>query len=156
MIHRARVAIAAGALLLAGLSAHATAANSNTYAFSCTNPSLTLTPVSFVLPITATAATTGAKVTFEPLTIYFAANKSYPSMFTTMVEGQHFTSCTLVQTTVVSGTTTVYTWSLSLAMMTGLTAMGTDASSPNYAGTYAPTGLMQASFIYGGLQVTAK
>jgi len=159
MIRRARLTIMAAIVLLAGAHAYAiTPINANTYTFSCSSPSFSLTPVSFVAPITGTPPIVGAagKLVFEPVTIVFPVTKEYVQLYEWMASGQTFNNCTLVQTTSVSGTTTTYTWKFMLASITGLTAIGSDASSPNYQGTYAPTGLVQVSFTYGAMQVSYK
>jgi len=133
-----------------------------TYAFSCSGPTLAITPVAFSLAAgTSNPASANGNVTLGPLTILFLANQTYNTLFQDLVKKDTFTSCILTETAYIPATssvpasTHVTTWTLELAAVTGVTALGNDASTPNYLGSSVPTALVQATFAFSNIKIQA-
>lgn len=133
-----------------------------TYAFSRSGPSLAITPVAFSLTAgLSNPASQAGNVTLGPLTIIFLANPTYNTLLQDLVKKDNFTACTLTETAYVPASsgvpssTHVTTWTFELAALTGVTALGNDASTPNYLGNSVPTALVQASFAFGNFKVQA-
>jgi len=166
-IRQLREVIAAGVLLLAGASTNAASAPTTTYKFSCNGPNppaLSLTLVSFSLPVSRVASSSGSSgstTKIGPLTIVFQPNSAITEMLAEVEGGQLFETCSLLEKVVTpasggsAGSTASYRWNLALVRPTGLTAIGTSSSNSDSAGANVPTGLMQATYEVGAIEVTA-
>jgi len=163
MIRRVRAMIVVAATLMVSLSVHAktkTVASEGNFNFRCVGPALNLSAISFSLPVSrsAAAATSGAaasgRLATSTLTIDFPADKAYSTLFAQITHGEHYSSCTLVQSMVASaksdgtgGSSTVFTWTFSQVTPSTLTAIWRDPSIPGSASAGSPGGDSPASLI---------
>jgi hypothetical protein len=148
-----------------GNTAVTTEANS-TYNFRCVGPALNLMITSFSLPVSrsATDAATGAgaaKKSTSSLTIEFPMGKAYSTLYTQVIQGDHYSSCTLVETVLGSASGTgvagkiVFTWTFSQVTPTNVTAIwkdASDASAPN-TGAKIPTELVRATLNFSEVRL---
>jgi hypothetical protein len=168
MIRRVRAMIVVAAALMASLNVHAktkTVASEGSYNFKCVGPALNLSAISFSLPVSrsAAAATSGAaasgRLATSTLTIDFPADKAYATLFSQITHGEHYSSCTLVETMVVNASpgvtasSTVFTWTFSQVTPSTLTAIWRDPSIPGSAsagslGGDSPASQIRATFAY--------
>ncbi len=137
MNRRVRRLIVAAAALMGCMHAYAgnktkvgVPANEGSYNFRCVGPTLDLTVTSFTLPFSRSAGnlTTGAQAgrstTASTVTIEFPASKAYATMYGQILHGDHYSSCTLVETV----GATVFTWTFSQVTPTVVTAIWKDGS----------------------------
>lgn len=164
MIRQVRAMIVVAATLMVSLSVHAktkTVASEGSYNFKCVGPALNLSAISFSLPVSRSAVATGAgrgeasgKLATSTLTIDFPADKAYSTLFSQITHGEHYSSCTLVQTIVASakadgtgGSSTVFTWTFSQVTPSTLTAIWRDPSTPGSASAASPGGDSSSSLV---------
>lgn len=173
VIHKASVLIVAAAALMCSLSANAnnksSAANksktgmpeaSGSYNFRCTGPALDLELVSFSLPVSRAASSlTGSGANKAPtssLTIEFAANKDYSTLYAEIIKGDHYSSCTLVETVSASGgaaSATVFTWTFNEVVPTNVTAIWRDASIAEPQGSNLPQALVRVTLNFNEVKL---
>jgi hypothetical protein len=156
MMNRGILAIAVVAFaLMSGLHAYAGnktkvtgPVNESNYNFRCVGPTLDLNLSSFTLPFSRSAGnvTTGAssgagRLTSSSITIDFPASKAYATLYSQVARGDHYSSCTLVETVNVpaspgvSASTVVFTWIFSQVTPTSITAIWKDGSESGGAST---------------------
>lgn len=162
MIRRVPVMIAVAVALLGSLSAHAgnksktitTTNASGIYNFTCVGPALDLTLDSFSLPISrsATALTSGAagRAATSALTVEFAANKAYPTLYSQIIKADHYSSCTLIERVDASanGGALTFTWTFSQVTPTAVTMVWRDPAGAGTAGANLPTAQVKATFTF--------
>jgi hypothetical protein len=172
MIRRVREMLVVAVALMASLNALAvnkikttpTAADS-AYNFRCVGPALDLTLDSFSLPISrstaiASASAGAAKPPTSSLTIDFPANKAYSTLYSQVIKGDHYSSCTLVETVTVSGGaagSTVFTWTFSQVTPTNVTAIwrntsSTGSANPGSQGTELPVAQIRVTLTYSEIR----
>ena len=168
MIRRVRAMLVVAVALIASLSAYAgsktkttTTATDAAYNFRCVGPALDLKLDSFSLPISrAAAATSGAtaKPPTSSLTIEFPANKTYSTLYSQVIKGDHYSSCTLVETVVLSNSEvgksnkTEFTWTFSQVTPTAVTAIWKEASSTGSAGADLPAAQIRVTLTYSEIR----
>ena len=171
MIHRAQAMAVVASALMWSMNAYAgnkakpvATTTESVYNFRCVGPTLDLTLASFSLPVSrpaASAASGGAaKPATSTLTIEFPASKAYSTLFSQIIHGDHYSSCTLVETVAVpasagvAASTTVFTWIFGQVTPTVVTAIwkdGSEAGSANAgnSGANLPSSLVRATFTFG-------
>jgi hypothetical protein len=110
--------------------------NEGNYNFRCVGPTLDLEVSSFTLPYSRSAGsvTTGSgagRTTASSVTIEFPASKAYATLYSQIMHGDHYSSCTLVEK--VDGN--VFTWTFSQVTPTVVTAIWKDGSEVANAAT---------------------
>jgi hypothetical protein len=134
-----------------------TATARGNYNFTCVGPTLDLNVDSFSLPFTrsATNVTTGAssgaaKAATSALTVEFAANKVYPTLYSQVIKGDHYSSCTLVEKVAASATSSAltFTWTFSQVTPTAVTMVWRDPASAGTAGANLPAAQVKATFAF--------
>ncbi len=171
MIQRVQGMLVAAVALMASLNSYAANKNKitpigteNRYNFRCVGPVLDLTLNSFTLPISRPAANaaTGsgaAKIPTSALTIEFAANKAYSTLYSQIIHGDHYSSCTLVERVVAPAAagdeagTSVFTWTFSQVTPTVVTAVWKDGSeagsaNPGNSGANVPVSLVRVTLTF--------
>jgi len=130
------------------------------YNFRCTGPTLDLSLVSFSLPISRPAASlTGSGASKAPtssLTIEFAANKDYSTLYSEIIKGDHYSSCTLVETVEAStgkAGGTVFTWTFNEVVPTNVTAVWRDASTAGPQGSNLPEALVRVTLNFNEVKL---
>ena len=162
------IAVVAFALMSAP---HAFAANKskvitnaeNSYNFRCVGPALDLTLTSFSLPISRTNSNpiTGAvgKPATSALTVEFPAGKSYSTLYSQIIHGDHYSSCTLTETVTtpasagVAAGATVFHWTFSQVTPTALTAIWKDGSEAGSASPGTPVAMVRATFAFSEVRL---
>jgi hypothetical protein len=140
-----------------------TTATETNYNFHCAGPVLDLTLNSFSLPISrpvssATGAAVGKAAT-STLTIEFPASKAYSTLYSQIIKGDHYSSCTLTErvevpaSAGVAASTNVFTWTFSQVTPTTVIAIwkdGSETGSANAgnAGANLPTALVRATLTF--------
>jgi len=136
------------------------------YNFRCTGPALELSLVSFSLPISHAASTsTGmatGKAPTSSLTIEFAANKDYSTLYAEIIKGDHYSSCTLVETVEASigkagkETGTVFTWTFNEVTPTNVTAIWRDSSTAGSQGSNLPEALVRVTLNFNEVKLESS
>ena len=170
MIRRVRAMLVVAVALIASLNANAatktktgtTTASDAAYNFRCVGPALDLKLDSFSLPISraAASATSGAaaKPPTSSLTIEIPASKAYSTLYAQVIKGDHYSSCTLVETVTVpvgeagKSNTTVFTWTFSQVTPTTVTAIWKEASSTGSAGADHPAAQIRVTLTYSEIR----
>jgi len=168
MIRRVRVMLVVAVALMASLNANAvnktkttTTATDAAYNFRCVGPALDLMLDSFSLPISRAAVSTSgatAKPPTSSLTIEFPANKAYATLYAQVIKGDHYSSCTLVETVDLStgeagkSSKTVFTWTFSQVTPTAVTAIWKEASSTGSAGADLPVAQIRVTLTYSEIR----
>lgn len=166
MIRRVLAMLVVAVVLMASLNANAatktktgtTTETDTAYNFRCVGPALDLKLDSFSLPISraAAASTSGAaaKPPTSSLTIEFPTSKAYSTLYAQVIKGDHYSSCTLVETVVLpigeagKSNTTVFTWTFSQVTPTNVTAIWRNASSTGSTGADLPTAQIRVTLTY--------
>jgi len=153
--------------LMASLNSYAvnktkttTTANDTAYNFRCVGPALDLMLDSFSLPISRSAASSSgaAKPPTSSLTIEFPANKAYSTLYSQVIKGDHYSTCTLVETVTApasaagAASTTVFTWTFSQVTPTSVTAIWKEALSTGSAGADHPEAQIRVTLTYSEIR----
>lgn len=149
MIHRVQAIAVVAAALMLSMNVHAVnkakpvVTTESAYNFRCVGPTLDLTLAYFSLPISRPAGSTATGAASKPatstLTIEFPASKAYSTLYSQIIRGDHYSSCTLTETVVVpasagvAASTTVFTWTFSKVTPTVVTAIWRDGSEAGSA-----------------------
>jgi len=168
MIRRVRAMLIVAVALMASLNANAVTktkpitATDAAYNFRCVGPALDLMLDSFSLPISRAAATptsgAAAKPPTSSLTIEFPASKAYSTLYAQVIKGDHYSSCTLVETVTVptgeagKSSTTVFTWTFSQVTPTAVTAIWKEASSTGSAAADHPAAQTRVTLTYSEIR----
>ncbi len=162
-IRRAAVTIAAAIALMGSLSADAGnnktkgkgVEQANAYNFSCVGPALNLTLSSFTLPLarpSATAASGASAAAAKPqasaLTIEFPASSAYATLYSQILRGDHYSSCTLTEKVDASAGTATLTWTFSQMTPTSVTAIWKEGSAEGSQPAGLPTALVRATLTF--------
>lgn len=165
MNRRVRTVIVAAAALMGCMHAYAgnksktvTSSNEGSYNFRCVGPTLDLTVTSFTLPFSRSAgsATTGmatGKGATSSVTIDFPASKAYATLYSQILHGDHYSSCTLVETV----GATVFTWTFSQVTPTVVTAIwkdGSEAANMANPGANLPAALARVTLTFTEVRFT--
>ncbi|MFZ1086703.1 MAG: hypothetical protein WAN35_17210 [Terracidiphilus sp.] len=132
--------------------------NEGNYNFRCVGPTLDLQVSSFTLPYSRSAgsAATGSgagRSTTSAITIEFPAGKAYAILYSQILHGDHYSSCTLVEK--VEGS--VFTWTFSQVTPTVVTAIwkdGSEAVNVATAGANLPAALARATLSFNEVRFT--
>jgi len=159
----AGMAIAAVALV-GSLSAYAgnnkvktgtTATEIGNYNFTCTGTTLDLKLDSFSLPFSRSASSIGissgaTKAATSALTVEFAANKAYATLYSQVIKGDHYSSCTLVEKVeaTAGSEALTYTWTFSQVTPTAVTMVWRDPASASTTGANLPAAQVKATFSF--------
>jgi type VI protein secretion system component Hcp len=173
VIRKAGALIIVATALMGSLNANAnnkskvgTPEATGSYNFRCTGPALDLELASFSLPISRAASTsTGmatGKAPTSSLTIEFAANKEYSTLYTEIIKGDHYSSCTLVETVEASvgkqgkESETVFTWTFNEVVPTNVTAIWRDASTAGSQGSALPQALVRVTLNFNEVKLESS
>lgn len=136
------------------------------YNFRCTGPALELELVSFNLPISrAASSSTGmatGKAPTSSLTIEFAANKEYSTLYGEIIKGDHYSSCTLVETVEESigkagkESRGVFTWTFNEVTPTNVTAIWRDASAAGAQASGLPQALVRVTLNFNEVKLESS
>jgi hypothetical protein len=173
VIRKAGAMIVVAAALMGSLNANAsnksktvTTEAAGSYNFRCTGPALDLELVSFSLPISrpassSTGAATG-KAPTSSLTIEFAANKEYSTLYSEIIKGDHYSSCTLVETVEASigkagkESGTVFTWTFNEVVPTNVTAVWRAASAGGSQASGLPAALVRVTLNFNEVKLESS
>jgi hypothetical protein len=168
MIRQVRAVIVVAATLLVSLNLHAKTkfvTPEASYNFRCVGPTLNLSAISFSLPVSRSSVATGAvragmgRLATSTLTIDFPVDKAYSTLISQIARGEHYSSCTLVETVVTSAgpgsaaSASTLSWTFSQMTPTTMTVIWRDPSIPGSAsaaaaGADSPTSELQATFTF--------
>jgi len=164
MIRRVRTMVGVALALIGSLNLHAKTkvnAPEASYNFHCMGPTLNLSAISFSLPVSRSAAATGAgkgaasgRLATSTLTIDFPVDTAYATLFSQITRGEHYSSCTLVLNVAASGgpggaaRSTEYSWTFSQMTPTTVTTIWRDPSTPGSSGVDSPSSLVRATFAF--------
>lgn len=132
--------------------------NEGNYNFRCVGPTLDLTVSSFTLPFSRSAgsAAIGAasgRGTTSSVTIEYPAGKDYATLYSQILHGDHYSSCTLVEK--VGGS--VFTWTFSQVTPTVVTAIwkdGSEVANPANPGANLPAALVRVTLSFTEVRFT--
>lgn len=136
------------------------------YNFRCMGPTLDLSLVSFSLPISRAASTSTGMATgkgpVSSLTIEFAANQAYSTLYNEVVKGDHFSSCTLVETVETSidktgkESGTVFTWTFNEVVPTNVTAIWRESPAAGTQGPSLPQALVRVTLNFNEVKLESS
>jgi hypothetical protein len=125
------------------------------YNFTCVGPALDLALDSFSLPFSrsatnAASSSGAAKAATSALSVEFAANKAYATLYSQVIKGDHYSSCTLVERVDASASSgaLTYTWTFSQVSPTAVTMAWRNPSSAGAADANLPAAQVKATFTF--------
>jgi hypothetical protein len=84
------------------------------------------------------------------LTVEFAANKAYATLYSQVIKGDHYSSCTLVEKVeaTAGSEALTYTWTFSQVTPTAVTMVWRDPASASTTGANLPAAQVKATFSF--------
>jgi hypothetical protein len=143
-----------GAVMLVCAVAHAAAADTRVYTFSCQSPALKLQLISFKFSTDVTFSGTGSGASASKpayaLTLRFPANADYLPVQEDIFDGRVFASCTLTAT--LPGASEEWKWSLGDVVFSEVSMVGDPSISER---TDETPMYVQASLVFDKVTVTS-